>query len=76
MACEHLAKPTPVLLSISASTSQMILGTLGPLELNLLCWQGYHWSGNLGETFNETLIIIGLSNETLDSSDIFWCFPT
>jgi hypothetical protein len=29
MACEHLAEPTPVLLSTSASTFQMILGTLG-----------------------------------------------
>jgi hypothetical protein len=37
MACEHLAEPTLVLLSTSASTSQMILGTLGPLEINLLC---------------------------------------
>jgi hypothetical protein len=29
MACEHLAELTLVLLSTSASTSQMILGTLG-----------------------------------------------
>jgi hypothetical protein len=28
-ACEHLVEPTPVLLSTSASTFQMILGTLG-----------------------------------------------
>jgi hypothetical protein len=28
MACEHLAEPIPVLLSTSASTSQIILGTL------------------------------------------------
>jgi hypothetical protein len=62
MACEHLAEPIPMLLSTSASTSQMILGTLGPLELNLLCHQGCHWSGNLGETLNETPIITSHSN--------------
>ena len=52
-----------------------LLACWGPLELNLLCQQSYHWSRNLGETFNETQIIIGHSDETLDSSDVFWCFP-
>jgi hypothetical protein len=52
-----------------------LLACWGPLELNLLCQQGYHWSSNLGETFNEMPIIASHSDETLDSSDIFWCFP-
>jgi hypothetical protein len=75
MACEHLAESVLVSLSTSPSMSQRTSGMLGPLELNLLCQQGYHWPGNLGETFNETPIITGHSDETLDSSDIFWCSP-
>jgi hypothetical protein len=51
------------------------LACRGPLELNLLCQQGCHWPSNLGETFNETPIITDHSDEALDSSDIFWCFP-
>jgi hypothetical protein len=75
MACEHLAESILVSLLTSPSMSQRTSSMLGPLELNLLCQQGCHWPGNLGETFNETPIITGHSNETLDSSDIFWCFP-
>jgi hypothetical protein len=75
MACERLAESILVSLSISPSMSQRTFSMLGPLELNLLCQQGCHWSGNFGETFNETPIITGQSNETLDSSDVFWCFP-
>jgi hypothetical protein len=52
-----------------------LLACWGPLELNLLCQQGCHWPDNLGETFNEAPIITGHSDETLDSSDIFRCFP-
>jgi hypothetical protein len=74
MTYEHLAISVLVSLSTSPSMSQGLLACWGPLELNLLCQQSCHWPGNLGETFNETLIITSHSDETLDSSDIFWCF--
>jgi hypothetical protein len=73
MACEHLAESTQ-LLSLTSSMFQKTLGTLGPLEFNFLHQQGYHWPSNLGETLNETPIVSGHSNETLDSLDISWCF--
>jgi hypothetical protein len=75
MACEHLVESVLVSLSTSPSMFQRTSGMLGPLELNLLCQQGCHWPDNLGETFNEMSIITGHSDETLDSSDIFCCFP-
>jgi hypothetical protein len=64
-----------VLLSISSSMSQMFLACWGPLELNHLCQQGCQWPGNLGETLNETPIVTDHFDETLDSSNISWCFP-
>jgi hypothetical protein len=75
MACEKMAESIQVLLSTSSLMSQRTLDTWGPPELNFLCQQGCHWPGNLGETFDETSIVAGHSNETFDSSDIFRCFP-
>jgi hypothetical protein len=75
LTCGHLVELILALLSISPSMSQRTFGMLGFTELNLLCHQGCHWSDNLGETFNEKPIITDHSNETLDSSGVFRCFP-
>jgi hypothetical protein len=52
-----------------------LLALWGPLELNFLHQQGYLWFGNLEETFIKRTILSGHSNETLDPTDISWCFP-
>jgi hypothetical protein len=75
IACERLAESRLVLMSFLLQCLKGHLACWGPLELNLLCQQGCHWPGNLGETFNETPIITDHSNETLDSSYVFLCFP-